>query len=114
MAAFELAHGAESGVDAALDAATAGLSKISVKVQRNDTLDQIFRRLQLSLTDLANIRALDGARAALDRLRPGDELTFARRGDELVGIERPLSLSQTLKVQRGDDKTSPPASRKCR
>ena len=46
--------------------------KISVKVQRNDTLDQIFRRLQLSLTDLANIRALDGTRAALDRLRPGD------------------------------------------
>lgn len=103
MAAFELAHRAESGVDAALDAATAGLSKISVKVQRNETLDQIFRRLQLSLTDLANIRALDGARAALDRLRPGDELTFARRGGELVGIERPLSLSQTLKVKRGED-----------
>ena len=103
VAAFELAHRAESGVDAALDAATAGLSKISVKVQRNDTLDHIFRRLQFSLTDLANIRALDGARAALDRLRPGDELTFARRGEELVGIERPLSLSQTLKVQRGVD-----------
>jgi murein DD-endopeptidase MepM/ murein hydrolase activator NlpD len=103
MAAFDLAHRAESGVDAALDAATAGLSKISVKVQRNDTLDQIFRRLQLSLTDLANIRALDGARAALDRLRPGDELTFAHRGSELVGMERPLSLSQTLKVQRGED-----------
>ena len=90
-------------MDAALDAATAGLSKVSVKVQRNDTMDQIFRRMQLSLTDLANIRALDGARSALDRLRPGDELTFARRGDELVGIERPLSLSQTLKVQRGED-----------
>ncbi|MBK7117181.1 MAG: M23 family metallopeptidase [Proteobacteria bacterium] len=101
--AFELAYRAESGVDAALDAATAGLSKVSVKVQRNDTMDQIFRRMQLSLTDLANIRALDGARSALDRLRPGDELTFARRGDELVGIERPLSLSQTLKVQRGED-----------
>jgi murein DD-endopeptidase MepM/ murein hydrolase activator NlpD len=103
VAAFELAQRAESSVDAALDAAQAGLSKISVKVQRNDTMDQIFRRLQLSLTDLANIRALDGARAAIDRLRPGDELTFARRGEELVGIERPLSLSQTLKVQRGDD-----------
>lgn len=103
MSAFELAHRAEAGMDAALDAATAGLSKISVKVERNDTLDQIFRRLQLSLTDLANIRALEGARAALDRLRPGDELTFASRGGELVGFERPLSLSQTLKVQRGDD-----------
>jgi murein DD-endopeptidase MepM/ murein hydrolase activator NlpD len=103
VAAFELAHRAESGVDAALDVASGGFSRVNVKVQRNDTLDQIFRRLQLSLTDLANIRALDGARMALDRLRPGDEITFARRGDELVGIERPLSLSQTLKVQRGED-----------
>jgi murein DD-endopeptidase MepM/ murein hydrolase activator NlpD len=100
VAAFELAREYESRVDAALEV---GLSTMRVKVQRNDTLDQIFRRLQLSLNDLANIRALDEARAALDRLRPGDELTFARRGDELVGIERPLSLSQTLKVQRGDD-----------
>ena len=101
--AFELARQAESPVDAALEAASAGLSRISVVVQRNDTLDQIFRRLQISLTDLANIRALDAARSALDRLRPGDQLTFARRGDELVGLERPLSLGQTLKVQRGED-----------
>jgi murein DD-endopeptidase MepM/ murein hydrolase activator NlpD len=90
-------------MDAALDAASAGLSHINVVVQRNDTLDQIFRRMQLSLTDLANIRALDSARAALDRLRPGDRLTFARRGDELVGLERAISLNQTLKVQRGED-----------
>lgn len=100
--AFEVAQ-AESPVDAALEAASAGLSHISVVVQRNDTLDQIFRRLEISLTDLANIRALAAARSALDRLKPGDQLTFARRGDELVGLERPLSLSQTLKVQRGED-----------
>jgi murein DD-endopeptidase MepM/ murein hydrolase activator NlpD len=101
--AFELARQAESPVDAALEAASAGLSRVSVVVQRNDTLDQIFRRLQISLTDLANIRTLDAARNALDRLRPGDQLTFARRGDELMGLERPLSLGQTLKVKRGDD-----------
>jgi murein DD-endopeptidase MepM/ murein hydrolase activator NlpD len=101
--AFELARPAESPVDAALEAASAGLSRVSVIVQRNDTLDQIFRRLEFSLTDLANIRALAAARSALDRLKPGDQLTFARRGDELVGLERPLSLSQMLKVQRGED-----------
>jgi murein DD-endopeptidase MepM/ murein hydrolase activator NlpD len=101
--AFELARQAESSVDAALEAAASSLSMTRIVVQRNDTLDQIFRRLELSLTDLANIRALDAARSALDRLRPGDQLTFARRGEELVGLERTMSLSQTLKVQRAED-----------
>jgi len=101
--AFEVARQAQSPVDAALEAASAGLSRVSVVVQRNDTLDQIFRRLEISLADLANIRTLAAARSALDRVKPGDQLTFARRDGELVGLERPLSLSQTLKIQRGED-----------
>lgn len=108
MSAFEASRQGESAVDAALQAATAGLSSISVEVKRNDTLDQIFRRLELSLSDLANIRALDAARHALDRLRPGDLLTFFKRGDELVSLTRPLPLnqslgvSQTLRVERSE------------
>ncbi|MEO8308968.1 MAG: M23 family metallopeptidase [Pseudomonadota bacterium] len=94
---------AEAGVNAAVQAAEAGLSQISVVVQRNETLDQIFRRLELSLTDLANLRALTGARTALDRLRPGDLLTLVHRGGQLVGLERPLSITQTLKVSRDAD-----------
>jgi murein DD-endopeptidase MepM/ murein hydrolase activator NlpD len=87
-------------LDVALEAAQAGLSRVDVVVERNDTLDRIFRRLQLSLTDLANLRALDGVRTALDRLRPGDQLTLLHRGEELMGLERAISISQTLKVQR--------------
>jgi len=101
--AFEAARQSESPVDAALEVAAASLSSTRIVVQRNDTLDQIFRRLELSLTDLANIRSLKEARTALDRLRPGDQLTFARRDGELVGLERTISLNQTLKVQRGED-----------
>jgi murein DD-endopeptidase MepM/ murein hydrolase activator NlpD len=101
--AFDTARLSQSRIDAALQVASASLSEIRVVVERNDTLDQIFRRLELSLTDLANIRALDNARHALDRLRPGDLLTFERRGDELVGLQRTLSLSQTLKVARNDE-----------
>lgn len=106
--ALEAANQGESPVEAALQAASAGLSEIKVVVERNDTLDQIFRRLQFSLTDLANIRALDAARHALDRLRPGDVLTFFKRGEQLVGLVRPLplkqapSVSQTLHVERDD------------
>jgi murein DD-endopeptidase MepM/ murein hydrolase activator NlpD len=102
MSAFEAAQQGESAVDAALQAASAGLSEIKVVVARNDTLDQIFRRLEFSLSDLANIRTLDAARHALDRLRPGDLLTFFTRGEQLVGLQRPLSLSQTLHVERND------------
>jgi murein DD-endopeptidase MepM/ murein hydrolase activator NlpD len=85
----------------ARDTANASMAEaVKVIVRRNDTLDQIFRRLQLSLNDLANIRALDGARQALDRIHPGDLLTIFKRDGQLVGLQRPLSLEQTLKVQR--------------
>jgi murein DD-endopeptidase MepM/ murein hydrolase activator NlpD len=102
MSAFEAALQSQNAVDAALQAASSGLSEVSVVVERNDTLDQIFRRLELSLTDLANIRAVETARQALDRLRPGDLLTISTRGEQLVGLARPLSLSQTLRVARDD------------
>jgi murein DD-endopeptidase MepM/ murein hydrolase activator NlpD len=102
MSAFQASHLGESPVDVALQAATEGLSRINVKVERNDTLDQIFRRLELSLSDLANIRALDAAKHALDRLRPGDLLTFFTRGETLVALSRPLNLNQTLRVERND------------
>src|SRR6516164_3877865 len=48
-------------------------------VSRNDTLDRIFRRLKLNLTDLASLRTLPGVRAALDSLRPGESLHFTHR-----------------------------------
>jgi murein DD-endopeptidase MepM/ murein hydrolase activator NlpD len=98
--AFEAASVAEP-TQGALEAASNSLvDAVQVVVQRNDTLDQIFRRLEFSLTDLADIRALDAARQALDRIRPGDLLTFFKRGEQLIGLQRPLSMSQTLKVQR--------------
>jgi murein DD-endopeptidase MepM/ murein hydrolase activator NlpD len=108
MSAFEASRQGESAVGVALQAATVGLSSISVEVKRNDTLEQIFRRLELSLSDLAAIRALDAARQALDKLRPDDQLTFFKRGDQLVSLTRPLPLvptlgvSQTLRVERND------------
>ena len=39
-----------------------GVAVIDVIVQRDDTLDHIFRRLQISLSDLADICALSGVR----------------------------------------------------
>ncbi|MDR2214895.1 MAG: peptidoglycan DD-metalloendopeptidase family protein, partial [Nevskiaceae bacterium] len=87
-------------VDLALDAAHAGLSQVQVIVERNDTLDLIFRRLQLSMNDMASVLAIDDVRRSLTVLRPGDLLTLVHRGSELVGLERQISIDRTLKVAR--------------
>jgi murein DD-endopeptidase MepM/ murein hydrolase activator NlpD len=93
---------AGAGLTAAVDAAEAGFDSIVVVVRRNDTLDQIFRRLELSLTDLANLRAMRGLKTALDRLHPGEELTLDHRDGNLFGLTRRLSPSEVLKVQRDE------------
>jgi murein DD-endopeptidase MepM/ murein hydrolase activator NlpD len=76
------------------------LSTVRIIVSRNDTLDHIFRRLALSLADLASLRSLPGIRAHLDRLRPGETLTLTAKSGNLVGLERRLNIDQTLKVDR--------------
>ena len=77
-----------------------GFATIDVIVGHNDTLDAIFRRLQLSLADLATLRALPDLKSQLDRLYPGELLKLGYRGDAVVSIERKLSPSETLKVVR--------------
>ncbi|MBV8784827.1 MAG: peptidase M23, partial [Gammaproteobacteria bacterium] len=79
---------------------TPALNHTDVVVARNDTLDRIFRRLKLSLADLASMRNLPGVRQALDSLRPGERLRVTHRDGALYGLERRLNESQTLKVSR--------------
>jgi murein DD-endopeptidase MepM/ murein hydrolase activator NlpD len=76
------------------------LAGIDVTVSPNDTLDRIFRRLKLSLADLASLRSLPGLKARLDSLRPGESLHLTHRDSELFGLERRLSDAETLKVVR--------------
>jgi murein DD-endopeptidase MepM/ murein hydrolase activator NlpD len=83
-----------------LAGAQLALSTIDVVVRANDTLDGIFRRLKLSLADLASMRSLPGVRASLDSLRPGESLHLTHKDGSLFGLERRLSESQTLKVSR--------------
>lgn len=82
---------------------TLGLSTIEVIVARNDTLDRIFRRLKLDLSDLASLRSLPGLKNRLDLLRPGEVLQLSHRDGSLFGLERKLSPSETLKVVRDDN-----------
>jgi len=80
--------------------ASLGFSTIEVVVSRNDTMDRLFRRFELNLGDLASLRDLPELRSQVDRLKPGELLRFTHRGGELVGLERKLSDSETLKVTR--------------
>ena len=83
-----------------VSSASFGMSTINVIVHHNDTLDAIFRRLKLSLTDLASLRGLPGLKARLDSLRPGESLRLMHRDGSLFGLERRLNEEQTLKVSR--------------
>lgn len=83
--------------------ASLGFSTIEVVVSRNDTMDRLFRRLELNLGDLASLRALPDLRTQVDRLMPGEKLLFTHRDGELVGLERKLSDSETLKVTRDEN-----------
>ena len=75
-------------------------SAVQVIVGRNDTLDSIFRRIKLSVTDLAEVRDLPGIRASLDRLRPGDVITLRHVNGELLSLSRRVSETEMLSVGR--------------
>src|SRR3982751_4515774 len=80
--------------------ASSAFSTIEVVVNRNDTMDRLFRRFELNLADLATLRGLPELRTQLDKLQPGELLRLMHRGTELIGLERKLSDSETLKVTR--------------
>ncbi|HXQ31576.1 MAG TPA: M23 family metallopeptidase [Steroidobacteraceae bacterium] len=88
-------------------AATAALkpleSVVNVVVRRNDTLDSIFKRLQLSIEDLATVRSLPGIRQSLDFLKPGDVVQLVSLNGELTALERRVSDTATLSVRREVD-----------
>ena len=87
---------------AAPEQANVAFSTIEVVVNRNDTMDQLFRRLELNLADLAMLRGLPELRSQFDRLKPGEMLRFMHHDGELIGLERKLSDSETLKVTRDE------------
>jgi murein DD-endopeptidase MepM/ murein hydrolase activator NlpD len=74
---------------------------INVTVGKNDTLDSIFRRASLSLSDLAAIRALPGARAGMDQLKVGDLIRLTHRNGDVQSLSRKVSETETMNVERG-------------
>ncbi len=80
---------------------SAVVNTVEFVVRRNDTLERIFRQLQLNLKDLATIRELPEVKKALDLLRPGDPITFSHTDDgALQSLSRQVSDTAKLSVTR--------------
>lgn len=78
-------------------------TKLEFVVRRNDTLDGFFRKSALSLNDLASIRDVPGARASLDRLRPGDTIQLTHQDGQITSLSRRISETEILSVTRDGD-----------
>jgi murein DD-endopeptidase MepM/ murein hydrolase activator NlpD len=76
---------------------------VEYTVQRNDTLDQIFRTVGIDLAALAELRQRPEVRRALDIVRPGDIITFTHVDGALQSLNRQISNTLTLQVARSDD-----------
>ena len=75
---------------------------VAVTIGRNDTLDQIFRGLQLKLSDLAELRSLPDVRKSLDVIRPGDVIQMTHLNGEIKSLTRRIDETATLSVTRAD------------
>lgn len=76
---------------------------VEYTVQRNDTLDEIFRSVGIDLAALAELRQRPEVRRALDIVRPGDIITFTHVDGVLQSLNRQISNTLTLSVARSDD-----------
>ena len=75
---------------------------LEVTINRNDTLDGIFRQLQLKLADLATLRSVPEVRKSLDMIRPGDVIRMTHLGGEIKSLTRQLDETSTLSVTRNE------------
>jgi len=81
--------------------------KAEIVIRRNDTLDRIFRQLELNLDDLAAIRNVPGARESIDRLRPGDAITVVHDHGLVHSFSRRVSETEILTITRGPSGFAP-------
>jgi murein DD-endopeptidase MepM/ murein hydrolase activator NlpD len=76
---------------------------LELLVTAGDTLELLFKRNGLHLTDLAAIVALPEASTALRILRPGDRLEIEHHDGVVESLTRELDDARLLSITRGDD-----------
>jgi len=76
---------------------------VAITIGRNDTLDRVFRELQLQISDLAALRSLPDVRKSLDIIRPGDVIQLTHLDGELKSLTRQINETATLSVTRAEE-----------
>ena len=76
---------------------------LTLVVQRNDSLDQLFRRNDLSVADLDAMVKLPQAGRHLGLIRPGDKIEIIRNGRSVLSLRKELSDSQALWIRRENE-----------
>jgi murein DD-endopeptidase MepM/ murein hydrolase activator NlpD len=76
---------------------------VTLEIRRGDTLDQLFRRLGLDLSDLAEVMRLGPAKEYLRLLKPGDQVQVRHEDGSILGIRRQIDLFNTLEIGREND-----------
>jgi murein DD-endopeptidase MepM/ murein hydrolase activator NlpD len=74
---------------------------VDLLVERGDTLEMLFRRNGLNLTDLADLVAMPGVGGSLKLLRPGDRLEITHHDGEVLSLRRELDDVKVLTIARG-------------
>lgn len=76
---------------------------LTLVVQRNDSLDQLFRRNDLSVADLDAMVKLPQAGSHLGLIKPGDKIEIIRKGRSVLSLRKELSDSQALWIRRENE-----------
>jgi murein DD-endopeptidase MepM/ murein hydrolase activator NlpD len=84
------------------DAAPAADDTTTLRLQiaRGDTLDQLFRKNGLSVTQLQEMLALPAAKASLRLVKPGDVLAIRTDAEGIVELTRRVDEAHTLTIER--------------
>jgi murein DD-endopeptidase MepM/ murein hydrolase activator NlpD len=77
--------------------------RTTLTIRSGDSLDRLFRRNNLSITDLTLILQQKLAKQHLRLIRPGDEIIVFHRNSEVLQLNREIDFSSALIVTREAD-----------
>jgi hypothetical protein len=75
---------------------------LTLVVARNDSLDRLFRRNDLSASDLAAMVGLPEASRHLARINPGEKIEIIRDGRQVLSLRKELSDSEELWIRKDE------------
>ena len=76
------------------------LQTIEITIRQGDTLEELFKKNDLSLGDLIKITNIDTLTQDLKYLRPGDTLTLTHNDNQVISLIRNLSLKKALLIEK--------------